>query len=450
MEIEKDLLSTVEKSRTSGLHQVADLVAQQAIKENPHLRQEQKSAIEHITSRKGSIAAVSGMAGTGKTTMLKVAAEIWQKAGFTVRGAALSGKAADGLNTEAGINSSTIAKTLIDIENGRNLFTSKTIIVVDEAGMVGTKQMQQLVEEAGKAKAKLVLVGDAKQLQPIQAGGPFASIAQRLGDVAMTEIIRQKEAWARETVHEMANGNAGKALSALAERGFVSVTEDKPQARSALLGAWQRSEGLQKPEQNLILTGTNQDAAILNREAQELRKKSGHLGDSFVKAAGETFHQGDRILFTKNAAPRGIRNGSIGTIEGIQKDANNLQVRLDNGRTVQVPLNDYDSVKLGYAVTTHKSQGMTTQNTFVLTDESMQDRELSYVQTSRARGETRLFTTKTEAGEELSALARTMSQSHQKGLASDLQRRDRAIKEEIAKMEERRLKRLEYEHNISL
>lgn len=420
LELEKDMLTRAEKSRTGTQHQVADLVVAQAIKDNSHLRQEQKAAIEHITRGKGGIAAVSGMAGTGKTTMLKVAAEIWKQSGLTPRGAALSGKAADGLNTEAGIESFTIARTLFDIDQGRNPLTEKTVLILDEAGMVGTKHMSRLIKEVAKAKAKLVLVGDAKQLQPVDAGGPFASIVDLLGGVAMTEIIRQKEPWAREAVHDMANGLAGKALDALASRGQVSITDDKPQARSALLNAWQ-SGGLEKPQENLILTGTNQDAAILNREAQAVRKEEGYLGSESLKAAGEVFHQGDRILFTKNAAPRGIRNGSIGTIDKIETLVSKLHVILDNGRRVQVPLEEYDSVKLGYAVTTHKSQGMTTQNTFILTDEAMQDRELSYVQTSRARGTTRIFTTKTEAGIELSHLANAMSLSHQKDLAMSLE-----------------------------
>lgn len=438
LELEKEMLSNVEKSREGTWHQVKERAAAKILKENSHLRPEQKSAIEHITQKKGMIAAVSGMAGTGKTTMLKVAAEIWKKSGFEVRGAALSGKAADGLSTEAGINSATIAKTLFDIDNGKNQLTENTILVIDEAGMVGTRQMNRLIKEAAKAYAKLVLVGDAKQLQPVDAGGPFSSITNRLGDVAMTEIIRQKESWAREAVHDLANGDAGKALGALAERGLVSVTEDKPKARNALLDAW-RNDGMAKPQENLILTGTNQDAAILNREAQALRKEKGYLGTDVLKAAGESFHEGDRILFTKNAAPRGIRNGSIGTISKIQDHLNKLQVTLDNGRSVEVPLSEYDSVKLGYAVTTHKSQGMTTQNTFILTDEAMQDRELSYVQASRARGTTRLFTTTTEAGEELSHLAKNMSQTHQKMLASDLTTRDKIIQEEMDRHEQRRL-----------
>jgi ATP-dependent exoDNAse (exonuclease V) alpha subunit len=239
----------------------------------------------------------------------------------------------------------------------------------------------------------------------------------------MQEIIRQTEGWARQAVHDMADGKASKALAAFAERGQLFIAGDKPEARAVLMEAWKK-EGIAHPENHLILAATNQDAAMLNHEAQALRKQKGALGLASLKASGEEFHIGDRLVFTKNAAPRGIRNGQLGLVENLSAVTRILEVRLDSGRLVSVPLDEYDHVKLGYAVTTHKSQGMTTRNAYILTDESMQDKELSYVQTSRARGVTRLFTTEMEAGPEHERLSRLMSQSHQKRLATDLQEQE--------------------------
>lgn len=429
LELEKRMLTQVEASRDHRFHPVRSGVMESVFKENPHLREEQKTAVEHIVSGQGSITVVSGMAGTGKTTMLKAAAEIWKLESYTVQGAALAGKAADGLANEAGIESATIAKLLVDIDKGRTVLTGQSILVVDEAGMVGTRQMARLIEETQKAGAKLVLIGDARQLQPIDAGGPFGSIAKRLGDIPMQEIIRQKEGWARQAVHDMADGKAAKALAAFAERGQLFIAGDKPGARAALMEAWKR-EGVAHPENHLILAATNQDAAMLNHDAQALRKQKGALGPASLKATGEEFHVGDRLVFTKNAAPRGIRNGQLGLVENLFAVTRTLEVRLDSGRLVSVPLDEYDHVKLGYAVTTHKSQGMTTRNAYILTDESMQDKELSYVQTSRARGVTRLFTTQMEAGPEHERLSRLMSQSHQKRLATDLMQGNQPSRED--------------------
>lgn len=419
LELERGLLARIEASRKNADHQVSGRTLGNIFVRHPELRDEQREAVQHITTGKGSVAVVSGMAGTGKTTMLEAAREVWEAEGFKVRGTALSGKAADGLSNEAEIESCTIAKLIHEIDKDRNPLDSKVVLVVDEAGMVGTWQMARLTEEIEKAGAKLVLVGDAKQLQPVEAGGAFAVIGERLGEATMKDIKRQREGWHREAVKEMADGNTFKVLQAFHDRGLLSVSEDKHDARKKLIAAWQ-GQGIERPEDNLILAATNQDARILNREIQLLREAEGKLGTESVSGEGGRFHTGDRVLFTKNAAPHGIRNGAIGTLENVETDSKTLHVRLDTGRLVSVSLNDYDHVKLGYAVTTHKAQGMTAENTFVLTDEAMQDRELSYVQISRSRGATRIFTTELEAGDELARLSKLTHRSHQKVLATTM------------------------------
>ena len=125
-------------------------------------------------------------------------------------------------------------------------------------------------------------------------------------------------------------------------------------------------------------------------------------------------------MFTKNSRALGLRNGQLGTIERVDTATNRLKAKLDNGKSVNISLSEYEHIKLGYAVTTHKSQGMTAKNTYILVGGAMQDKEMSYVQVSRAKGKTQIFTDKTEAGENLTALLRKMGKSRQKDLASDL------------------------------
>ncbi len=433
--LERDMLKTADVVHSRNDHTVSQSRFEREVRAHEHLRDEQKEALRHILVGEGDVSIVSGMAGTGKTTLLKAAREIWESAGYEVRGAALAGKAADGLTNEAGIESHTISKTLHDIREGRHTLTQNTVLVVDEAGMIGTRQMKQVIEEVDKAGAKLVLVGDARQLQPIEAGGPFATFSDRYGCAEMREIIRQKEEWAREAVKDIAEGRASQMLEAYHERGLLSIEPDREKARQALIAEWKK-EGVQKPEDNLIITGTNKETTILNRWAQTLRQTEERLGDKYLMHESDRYHEGDRILFTKNSAPRGIRNGSLGTITQVNESANEITAQLDTGRTVQVCLDDYEHIRLGYAVTTHKGQGMTGHNIYVLTDESMQDRELSYVQTSRARSQTRIFTTELEAGPELSQLSLTMNRSHQKELAATLLDREQRIREAIRRQEQ--------------
>lgn len=156
------------------------------------LSREQLSAFDHVTEANG-ISAVVGYAGTGKSAMLGVAREAWESAGFRVRGAALSGIAAENLEPGSAVPSRTIASLEHQWSQGRDLLTSRDVLVIDEAGMIGSRQMERLISEAEKRGAKVVLVGDPEQLQAFEAGAAFRSIAERHGAVEITDIRRQRE-----------------------------------------------------------------------------------------------------------------------------------------------------------------------------------------------------------------------------------------------------------------
>ena len=456
LEMEKQLLDRVALSQDTIRHIVPKMVVDPVLALFPKLNEEQRAAVEHVTTKPGAVAVVSGMAGTGKTTMLKAAAWAWRARGLKVLGTSLAGKAADGLANEAGIESATLAKILYMAEQSRNPLKDfknpldrRTVVVLDEAGMVGTNGMARLLEEAARVNAKVVMVGEARQLQPIEAGGPFASIAKRIGYAALTTIVRQKEEWARTAVHDMADGAAMKALLAFADRGLLTVADTRTKAREALIDAW-KTDGVAKPGANLILAGTNHDTTQLNKEAQTLRSESGKLGRLHITVRGQDFHKHDRILFTKNSGPRGVKNGQLGTITHVDCLSRSLYVKLDNKRKVIIPTLLYRHIQLGYAVTTHKSQGMTADNAYILTDTSMQDKELSYVQASRARDTTRIFTTKVEAGEDLAELAQVMSRSRQKELASDLIGRREAVGDVLKEHQERQTIGMRLQHRLGL
>jgi Ti-type conjugative transfer relaxase TraA len=418
--MERDLFRRAEESSKTAhtASKVTPDVLDWALGNRPTIKDEQAAALRHITQETGGIATVTGMAGTGKTFLLDAARSAWELSGCRVLGAALSGKAARGLQEGTQMESSTIASLTKRLEKGSLTLDEKTVLVVDEAGMVGTAQMHRLVTATQEAKSKLVLVGDEKQLQPIEAGGPFGALTKRLGTAHLSEIVRQREEWQRETVKEFAYGQASKALEEYAQRGFVSVAKDRDGARQELLEAW-KEQGMRRPEENLIVTGTNLEATILNRTIQDLRAKEGLVKrDKSIEVGGELLCEGDRVLFTRNATAMGVDNGTLGTVEKVAGNSI-LSICIDGGQTRTLSAGTYPHLKLGYAFTTHKTQGMTAENVFVLTSETMQDRELSYVQASRPKGETRFFTTEAEAGDGLTALARTMARSRMKEMALD-------------------------------
>lgn len=450
--LEKKMLSQVETLKAVPSQALSETTIRSV---EGALSDEQKKGLRHVTEAKNSIQVVSGMAGTGKTSTLRGVREAFEKEGFNVIGACLSGKAAEGLEEGAGIKSTTLAgligapelgypgilgvRPMAPLEENPSRLRDaalefiplpepvrlppKTVLVVDEAGMVGTRQMERLTEEALKAGARLVLVGDEKQLQAIEAGGPFASLGNRFGRATLTDIQRQREPWAREAVKKFAEGEALAALREYACRGLVSVAEDRDGAMQELMRAW-KGEGAANPRDHLILASTNKESATLNRMAQVQRTLTGALGKQAVSVEDSDFHCGDRVLFTRNSKRYGVQNGSLGTVIQVDVRHDCLTVKLDGGRLALISVTDYPHLQLGYAITTHKAQGVTTENAYVLLGGPSQDRELSYVQASRARGDTRFFVNKLEGGEQFRELHKEIERSRQKDLAHDLLERE--------------------------
>ncbi len=176
-----------------------------------NLSEEQKTAVMHVAG-KARIAAVIGRAGAGKTTMMKAAREVFQISGYRVVGGALAGKAADGLQKEAGISSRTLSSWELSWSKGLDRLDGRSVFVLDEAGMVSSRQMARLVEAITHAGASLVLIGDPDQLQPIEAGAAFRAIADRIGYAELETIYRQRDEWMRLASLDLARGKTGKAI----------------------------------------------------------------------------------------------------------------------------------------------------------------------------------------------------------------------------------------------
>lgn len=153
---------------------------------------QQREAALHIASRTGKHAFLEGWAGTGKTTLLRGVASAYKAAGFEVVGCCQSAAASQNLARETGIKSRTVASLLLALRNGKARLGPKTILALDEAGMVGSREFGLLQDAAMEAGAKLVAVGDSKQLQPIDAGGIFRALIDRHGKAEISAIQRQR------------------------------------------------------------------------------------------------------------------------------------------------------------------------------------------------------------------------------------------------------------------
>lgn len=442
--LEQEILQTAERGRHSREHCVSDTTLAKALSSKPTLKAEQVEAVKHITQGAGSVKCVSGWAGTGKTYALDTARLALEEEGYRVLGCALSGKAAKELSRGANIESVTIAKLIYDLDNpgrkDRLTLDSKTVLIVDEAGMVGTRALHRLVTEAEQAGLRLVLVGDDKQLQSIDAGGGFSGLSKRLGYAELKEITRQRNAEDRQAVYDMAEGNPALALKSYAERGRLILGDDLADTLQRLVAEWRRDKTDLKDK--LILSSTNHQAAVINRLCQWERQKQGELSlKSVTVKEGAKVHSGDRVLFTRNDKRLSVNNGDLGTVirvttadeeersspagrlnrEWRPEKGETLTVKLDTDEIVTVALSRYDrdNIRLGYCVTTHKAQGATVEKAYVFSNGQMTDRQMAYVQASRARQETRIYTPKNEAGPELRELTEAMSRDRKKTMAHD-------------------------------
>ncbi|NEQ50490.1 MAG: relaxase domain-containing protein [Leptolyngbya sp. SIO3F4] len=316
----------------------------EALKERTTISSEQKIALRHVTSA-GGVKVVSGMAGTGKSFMLGAAKDVFEKSGYEVQGLALSAKAAKGLEEGSGINSRTIDSFLMSLDTKRQkalendlkepeLLSNRSVIVLDEAGMVDTKRFLRLFEEANQSGAKLVCVGDSEQLQSVSAGGAFEALRRQVGDVQITEIRRQEEDWAKQVTKDFEAGRAGDAIEALDKRGQFVFISEQAKLKAQLISDWEKGGGVTNAKENLILAHKTKDVAELNRMAQEKRQASGELSDAWGFVSGSKVYEGDRVLFGKNDKKVGVQNGQGGWVTGIDNVRRMFQVRLDNEQEV--------------------------------------------------------------------------------------------------------------------
>ncbi|WP_010160866.1 Ti-type conjugative transfer relaxase TraA [Sphingomonas sp. PAMC 26617] len=381
------------------------------------LSAEQRSALDHVTDGK-DLGVVVGYAGTGKSAMLGVAREAWESAGYSVHGIALSGIAAENLESGSGIASRTIASMEHQWGQGRELLDQRSVLVIDEAGMIGTRQMERVVAETEKRGAKLVLVGDPEQLQAIEAGAAFRSTAERHGSVEITQIRRQREDWQRDATRELATGRTADAVAAYDERGSVHAAETRERAREQLIDRWDRDRAAAPDATRIILTHTNDEVHALNVAARDRLRSSDQLGEDIAintERGGRQFAAGDRVMFLKNERELGVKNGTLGSLQSVTQSR--MAVMLDDGRSIAFDVKDYNQIDHGYAATVHKAQGVTVDRVHVLATPGL-DRHAAYVALSRHRDSVDLHYGRDDFSDQ-GKLVRALSRERGKDMASD-------------------------------
>jgi hypothetical protein len=376
-----------------------------ALAAHPTAGQDQQAMVRDLCQGGQGVALVVGRAGTGKTFALGIARHAWQLDGYQLLAAAPTGIATLSLQGEGFEDVATCDRLLGDLDRGQEHLDARTVLVVDEAGMVGSCKLDRLLEHAQHARAKVVLVGDDRQLAPIDAGGGFRALRLRLGASELVENRRQHQAWEREALDLIRSGLVEEAVAAYQAHDRVVAADSKPAATLALLQDWWAAyqEAEQDPAQEVIvLAARRTEVDRLNTACQELLAAQGRLGSERLQVEDRQLAVGDRVVCGHNAiAKLGVANGSRGTITALDPEARTLTMRLDGAddREVTLPRSYLDGrgrsehnrrVDLAYATTGHRAQGLTRGRALVRLTGS-EDVNWLYVQLSRARQDTRLY-----------------------------------------------------------
>ncbi|WP_342637847.1 AAA family ATPase [Orientia tsutsugamushi] len=327
-----------------------------------NVSEEQKQALRHILLSTSGVRVLRGRAGTGKSYVLIKAHELATNRGQKVIGLAPTHKAVSELKSKGYTEVYTVKGFLY---NRKKIFMKGSLIVVDEAGMVGTKAYAELFRVVRNNYCQLILAGDEKQLASIERGGMFEMLSNNFGSHVLIDIRRQSENWSREAATKFAESNILSGITLLRQNKCVKFDNTLQDSISKLIYDWSLSKF--KLHEKLVITVRNKDVDILNSSIRSLLKANGTLqGTEYRRSiAGrkESYMAGDRIVFQKSDKDLQIQNSEFATLTSVNK--NEFVAKTDAGKEVS-----FDPSKIqfkhGYASTVYKAQGASIKDVYVL------------------------------------------------------------------------------------
>lgn len=357
------------------------------------LSKEQSEALSHLLLGDSGVRILRGRAGTGKSYVLGKVASVANGVGVNVVGLAPTHKARSELAKVGYEQNDTVKGMLFKLNNGRFELPKGSLIVLDEAGMVGNDDYQELLRVAAGRKCNIILSGDEKQLASVQCGGMFEVFADRYGNVSMLNIQRQDEAWGRAVAMAFSNGEVRSGVSILQEKNRIVESVTKDDSMQGLLADWSKSQEL--IADRLIIAVTNHDVNALNHGARQYLKLSGDLRGAEIAVGGNHYMKGDRILIKETNKDLGLVNGDFATIIHASKERfvialEDTNKANDNSKLVEFNPSNYGGFRHGYATTVFKAQGASILDVFVFHDGFAGIRN-SYVALSRNVRNLRLY-----------------------------------------------------------
>lgn len=329
------------------------------------LNEKQQEALLYATSADSQIKNIEGYAGTGKSHAINAIRDVYEQSGYHCHGVALSGIVADNMAKDSGINDSrTIASFLYQYDAGKINLDKKSVLVMDEASLVGTRDYERLTGIVADAGAKMICVGDDNQLQAIQAGGANRLVKEASSFVTLDDVRRQKDSQDKQASYHLSTGEQRLALEHYKAKGAIKMHQHKADMMQQIHQSYQKSH--QEGKTNIIMAHRKDTVNAINQKIHDERKQNGELGASH-QINGKEYSINDRFIFLQNGRQLGVRNGTTGTIERINRHGE-MQIKSDDGKHINFNVKDYQKFDHAYAVTIHKAQGVTVDHAQVYFD----------------------------------------------------------------------------------
>jgi conjugative relaxase-like TrwC/TraI family protein len=401
--LERQLVDGATQRADEGCAVVRPEVVRQVLDRHTSVGDDQAAMVADLTRGGTGVALVVGRAGSGKTWALGLAREALELDGYQVLGAAPTGIATVGLAEEGFTDARTVDRLLLDLGHGRIELDGRSVLVVDEAAMIGTRKLAPLLGQAERAGAKVVLVGDDRQFASIAAGGGFRALRLRLGASELTVNRRQVEAWEQRAIEDVRAGNLEQAIAAYAEHDRIRAFEARDDRDRALVADWWQAH--EAGEQPIIYAHRRAQVDQFNSVCQRLRAETGQFGPERLTVGDRTFAVGDLVVLGANAKDRlDVVNGTTAIIQDLDLQGRAMTVRTleeEPSKIVRLPGWYLDAivrpgqsrrVDLAYARTDMRSQGRTEQRALLALD-GAEDMQGGYVQLTRSKHRTDLYLT---------------------------------------------------------
>ncbi len=377
---------------------------------NSRFSDEQEKALSELLLGDGGVRILRGRAGSGKSYVLGQVCKVSGSVGINVIGLAPTHKARGELAKVGYEQNDTVKGMLFKLANGRFNLPKASLIVVDEAGMVGNDDYQELLRVAATRKCNVILSGDERQLSSVQRGGMFEVLAEKQGSSTVFDIKRQSSNWGKDVASCFAGGRVLEGLGILESNERIKWSGNADKSMQELLGDWNSSK--YDIGNRIILAVENKHVNALNAGARQYLKANGKLEGEEISVSGNYYMKGDRVLITGTNKELGVINGDLGGVLHASTEKFIISI-LGSEKTIEFNPKEYDGFKHGYATTIFKAQGASIKDVYVFHDKFSGIRN-SYVSLSRHIDELKLYTNR-ESTADINILEKQLSRDFDKG-----------------------------------